>query len=60
MNEYLNLEETCNLLERTPTMIDIYVKKGLLTKYKILGKVAFKKSDVEHLLIPKPVSESFT
>ena len=60
MNEYLNLDETCELMDRSAAMIDIYVRKGLLTKYKILGKVAFKKSDVEHLLIPKPVSESFT
>jgi hypothetical protein len=60
MNDFVSLEQACELLNRSPAMIDIYIRKGLLTKYKKLGQPLFKKSEVEDLLIPKPVSETQT
>ena len=56
--DFVSITQTCEILNRTPKMLDIYVKKNLLTKYMILGEVCFKKSEVDNLLIPKPVSET--
>ena len=55
---FVTYTEACEILNRTPKMLDIYVNKKHLTRYKILGNTFFKKSEVEHLLIPKPVSET--
>ena len=57
-DEFYTIEQASDLMNKSPQMLDIYVKKGLLTKYKQLGKTLFKKSEVEKLLIPKPVSET--
>ena len=54
-NEFVTYKEACELLNRTPKMIDIYVEKGLLTRHKQLGNTFFPRSEIENLLIPQPV-----
>ena len=57
-DDYYSVDEASKLMNKSPQMLDIYVKKGFLTKYKQLGKTLFLKSEVDKLLIPKPLSKS--
>ena len=55
---FYTIEQTAKVLNRTPKMIDIYVRKGLLTKFRVLGQTLYKKDDVDKLATPEPVNQS--
>lgn len=50
-SEFYTLDEAANRLSRTKRMVQLYIKKGLLTRKLRDGKVVLLKSEVEQLAI---------
>lgn len=49
--EYLTREEVCKLLKISQPTLDRYTKKGILRKYSLVGRILYKRSEVESSLI---------
>jgi len=52
---FVNIRQAADILGIRPEQIYYIVGKRELTKYKVLGRIALKKDEVEALLIPKKV-----
>ncbi len=49
-NEYLTRQETAEILKISLPTLHSYVKEGIVSAYRIGGRVRFKKSDIDEAL----------
>ena len=49
--EYLTRDEVCSLLKISLPTLNRYTKEGKLKKYSLIGRVLYKRSEIENSLI---------
>jgi hypothetical protein len=56
--DIMNLQETIDFLKSSRTTVDVLVRKGIITRYKLGQSTYFKKSEIINALIPEKIKVS--
>lgn len=53
--DLMNVSETIDYLKSSRTTLDVLVRKGIITRYKLGQSTYFKKSDIINALVPEKI-----
>jgi hypothetical protein len=56
--DLMNVSEAIDFLKASRTTLDLLVRKGIITRYKLGQSTYFKKSDIINALIPEKIKVS--